>query len=108
MSKVKQPVERKVTAATGGAGVGAAVGAFACWLVDTTVHTPNVEGDLPAPVFGLVMAGTAAAVAWIAGYIAKHTPRGNTATIVKELVDAGVDEGLVLAAVSRATGRPDA
>lgn len=69
------PVETKVKAGAAGAGLGAAVGAFACWLADAYILTPGVEGDLPPAVTGLVMAGAAAGVAWASGWLAKHTPR---------------------------------
>ena len=70
-----QPVETKVKAGAAGAGLGAAVGAFACWLADAYILTPGVEGDLPPAVDKLVMAAAAAGVAWVAGWLAKHTPR---------------------------------
>jgi hypothetical protein len=72
-------VERKVTAATGGAGVGAAVGALAVWAVDAYVHTPGTEGDLPGPVGTAVMVLVAAGVAFVSGYVAKHTRRPDLA-----------------------------
>lgn len=69
------PTESKVKAGATGAGVGAAVGVFACWLIDVYVHTPGVEGDLPGAVTGVVMAVVAAGAAYASGWLAKHTPR---------------------------------
>lgn len=68
-------VEAKVKAGTAGAGIGAAAGAAAVWAVDTYLWTPGVEGDLPAPVAGLVLAAAAAAAAYVSGWLARHTPR---------------------------------
>ncbi|HEY9416162.1 MAG TPA: hypothetical protein VIQ30_15480 [Pseudonocardia sp.] len=68
-------VETKVKASAAGAGLGAAVGAFACWILDAHLLTPAIEGDLPEAVTVLVMTAAAAGVAWVSGYIAKHTPR---------------------------------
>lgn len=67
--------ETKVKAGAAGAGLGAAVAGFVVWLVDAHVHTPGVEGDLPPAVTGLIVAGSAAGVAWLSGWLAKHTPR---------------------------------
>lgn len=75
MQGTNGPVERKVKASAAGAGVGAAAGTAAVWLIDTYIHTPGVVGDLPAPVAGLVVTAVAAAVAWVSGWLAKHTPR---------------------------------
>lgn len=69
------PVEAKVKAGTAGAGLGAAVGAAIAWFLDAKVYTPDIEGDLPPALSGLVMAAAAAAVAYLAGWLAKHTPR---------------------------------
>lgn len=69
------PVETKVKAATTGAGLGAAAGALACWLVDAYLLTPDVQGDLPPAVAGFVMAAVAAGAAWASGWLAKHSPR---------------------------------
>lgn len=66
--------EPKVKAATTGALVGAAVGRLACWLADSYVFTPRVEGDLPPAVTEVVMMLAAAAVAWAAGYMKRNRP----------------------------------
>jgi hypothetical protein len=71
----KPPTEAKVKAAATGAGLGAAVGGLLCWLVDAYAITPGVEGDLPPAVSTVVLAGAAAGVAWLSGYVAKHSPR---------------------------------
>jgi hypothetical protein len=68
-------VERKVQAGTAGAGVGASVAALALWLVDRYVYTPGTTGDVPEALSGLITVGVAAAVAYAAGYLARHTPR---------------------------------
>lgn len=87
------PVETKVKAGAVGAPLGVAVGGFACWLVDAYLHTPGVEGDLPAPVTLLVMAATAAVVAFASGYIAKHTPRFASGGSVPQGITVTVGQG---------------
>lgn len=69
------PTEAKVKAATVGAGAGVAVAELLTWALDNYVITPNVVGDLPAPVSVAVPVLVAAGLAWWAGYRAKHTPR---------------------------------
>lgn len=69
------PTETKVKAAAGGAVLGVAIAEAANWALDTYVHTPQVAGDLPVPVQGLVLAVVTAAVTWAAGWLAKHSPR---------------------------------
>lgn len=71
----KAPVESKVKAATVGAGAGAAIGTFIDWLVDAYVITPHHLDGNPAPVTALITLATSAAVAYVLGYLAKHTPR---------------------------------
>lgn len=66
------PPERKVTAATGGAGAGVVVGQFVCWLLDVYVLTPGVTGDLPRPVEAVVTLAAGAAVALAAGYATRR------------------------------------
>lgn len=68
---MQRPVETKVTSAT----LGAALGGTLLWLIDATVLTPNVLGDVPDPVGNLIMIVGAGLGAWIAGYAAKHTHR---------------------------------
>jgi high-affinity Fe2+/Pb2+ permease len=69
------PTEAKVKAATYGAGAGVAVAELLTWALDNYLITPNVVGDLPAPVSVAVPLLIAAGLAWYAGYRAKHTPR---------------------------------
>lgn len=69
------PVERKVTAATLGAGAGAIVGEFVNWTVDQYVITPGVADGNPAPVSAIVTLVCAALVAFASGYAARHTGR---------------------------------
>lgn len=73
--RTRPVVEAKVKAGSAGAGIGAAAGMVAVWAVDSYLWTPGVEGDLPAPVAGLVLAVGAAASAYVSGWLARHTPR---------------------------------
>jgi len=78
MSKFKAPAaptEAKVKASTGGAGLGAALGGALVWAIDTYVHTPGIEGDLPVAPRVLLLALAAAIVAYASGWQARHTPR---------------------------------
>lgn len=72
---LKPPVEAKVKAAATGAGVGVAVAEFVNWVIDRYAITPDVVGDLPAPVSVAVPLLVAAGLAWLAGYRARHTAR---------------------------------
>lgn len=69
------PTETKVKAAAGGAGAGVVVAEATNWVLDNYVHTPGVTGDLPTPVSAVVVVGVTAGLAWLAGWLAKHTPR---------------------------------
>lgn len=64
--------ERKVTAATGGAGAGVILGQFVCWVLDVYLLTPQVQGDLPRPVEALVTLLAGAVVALAAGYATRR------------------------------------
>lgn len=68
-------IERKVHAGAAGAGAGAAIAGAIVWALDWWWWTPGMSGDLPPEVTALVVAVTAAASSWVAGYIARHTPR---------------------------------
>lgn len=72
-------VERKVIAASAGAGFGVALAELINWILDYYVITPKVEGDLPAQVSMGVPVFVAFGLAWIAGYKARHTPRPEVA-----------------------------
>lgn len=73
------PPEPKVKAATGGAGVGAVLGGFVVWLLDTVLWNGDSPPDVPAPVTLLVMTAVpalvSAAAAFWAGWQAKHVNR---------------------------------
>jgi hypothetical protein len=61
------PIETKVTAAT----IGAAVSGLGLWALQTYVF----KGELPLPVTAAVQTIVPAIVAFIAGWLAQHTPR---------------------------------
>jgi hypothetical protein len=68
-----RPVERKVYAATIGAGAGTIVSDFVLWGVDSLWWpAPNV--DPPSPVAALINFLIPALVAFGAGWFAKHDP----------------------------------
>lgn len=67
--------ERKVTAATSGAGIGFLLTEAALYMLDAHVFTPGTIGDLPAPVTTAVPIVVGMALAWVAGYRARHTAR---------------------------------
>lgn len=69
------PVETKVKASAAGAAAGAVIAEFLNWLLDDYLITPAVTGDLPTPVSAVVLLVCSAAVAFAAGYKAKHTAR---------------------------------
>ena len=69
------PTEKKVTAATAGAGIGTLVTQAVLYELDAHVFTPSTIGDLPAPVTTLAPLLVAMAAAWLAGRRAKHTIR---------------------------------
>lgn len=62
------PVESKVAAASTSVALATFVVA---WLGDAVFH-----GTVPAVVVGLVDGAVAAAAAFVAGWLARHTPRG--------------------------------
>lgn len=59
---------RKVRAASGGGGVGGALGIIAVWLIE------RGGVDLPGPVEAAVLVLVAAACAFVAGYCAAPAP----------------------------------
>lgn len=65
------PVEAKVWAATLGAGGGAIMAEFVLWILNGWVPVP------PA-VSALITLAISATFAFVAGWEAKHTPRGGT------------------------------
>lgn len=77
---VKPPIETKVNAATVGAGSGVVIAQAILWILDQYVFGPGKEGDVPGPVTILVTVAVSAALAWVAGYRAKHTPRPDLGT----------------------------
>lgn len=68
-------VETKVKAATAGAGIGYLLSQAVLWELDAHVFTPGTVGDLPAPVTSGVPIVVGMALAWVAGYRARHTAR---------------------------------
>lgn len=75
MPTTSAPVETKVKAGTLGAGAGAIVAEAINWALDQYVITPNVTGDLPAPLSLFVLLLCTSGVAYLAGFRATHTPR---------------------------------
>jgi hypothetical protein len=65
------PIETKVTAAT----VGAVLSSLGVWALQTFVF----HGDLPLPVSVAVQTLVPGAVAFVSGYLARHTPRPDLA-----------------------------
>lgn len=76
------PVETKVAAATGGAGVGAVIGGLIVYLLDQLVYTGTGRwpDDVPLIVVTAITVLLGALGAWVAGYRAPHTARGAEAT----------------------------
>lgn len=68
-------VETKVKAATAGAGIGYLLTEAALYVLDARVFTPGTLGDLPALVTTAVPVAVGMALAWAAGYKARHTAR---------------------------------
>lgn len=58
-------VEKKVTAATAGAGTGAVIATFLVWLLDEFVWKAD---SVPDPVTGMVYLIVSTALAFVAGY----------------------------------------
>lgn len=69
------PIESKVKAATGGAGIGVVLGQLLDWLADQYVITPGHLDGNPVPVTLAIMVLAASAVAYIGGYLARHNVR---------------------------------
>jgi hypothetical protein len=65
------PVERKVYAATLGAGAGTTVSQFGLWAVDQ-IWWPDPEVDIPIPVAGFVTLVITVGLTFITGWLAKH------------------------------------
>ena len=65
------PIELKVSAAT----IATALSGLAVWVLQTYVF----RGDVPMPVSAAVQVVVPAVVAFLAGYLAKHTPRPDLA-----------------------------
>jgi hypothetical protein len=68
-----RPVERKVYAATIGAGAGTVVSEFVLWGVDS-LWWPAPDVNPPTPVAALINLLIPALVAFTAGWFAKHDP----------------------------------
>jgi hypothetical protein len=80
---MKAPIETKVIAAAGGAGLGGAVGTFALWLLGVLFWGSPASADkatvavasVPEPVGALIVIVVSLVGAAFAGYRAPHTPR---------------------------------
>jgi hypothetical protein len=100
---MKAPIESKVLAATGGAGLGGAFGTFVLWLLGVTFWHSSAAADqattavasVPEPVGALIVIVVAGVGALISGYVAPHTSRPDLhpapAILGKALVDAPAD-----------------
>jgi hypothetical protein len=66
-------VERKVYAATIGAGAGLTVSNFALWVADT-LWWPAPDAEVPGPVAGFVELIVTVGLAFLGGWLAKHDP----------------------------------
>lgn len=77
------PVENKVWAGTIGGGAGAAIATFVIWMFGVTVWNVVASADnaddaiaaVPFPVVGIVYLLLSTGGTFLAGYLAKHTPR---------------------------------
>lgn len=68
-----RPTERKVYAASLGAGAGVIVSEFVLWGIDT-LWWPAVNVNVPGPVAGFVNLVVPVALSFGAGWLAKHDP----------------------------------
>lgn len=66
-----KPVERKVYAATLGAGAGTIVSDFVLWGVDT-IWWPSPDVDIPTPVASFSSLIVTVGLTFLAGFLAKH------------------------------------
>lgn len=73
-----QPIDRKVYAATIGAGTGTIVSDFVMWAVDT-IWWPANDVNPPGPVAAFVNLVVPAALAFALGWLAK--PHANEADV---------------------------
>ncbi len=69
------PVERKVKAATGGASFGVAVSALATWALVRYVLPKDLDPVVQAEIVAAIPTAVGGILAFVAGYLAKHTPR---------------------------------
>ena len=67
------PVEAKVSAAT----IAAVLAALAVWVLQVYVF----RGEVPAPVSAAVQVVVPAVCAFVAGWLARHTPRPDLASL---------------------------
>lgn len=70
---MNRPVERKVYAASLGAGVGTIISDFALWGIDQ-IWWPAEEEIVPLPVAGFVALIVTVGLTFISGWWAKHDP----------------------------------
>lgn len=75
------PIEDKVKAATGGAGVGVILAQLLDWLVDMYVITPHHLDGNPVVVTLALTVAASAGVAFAGGYLARHNVRPPDAAI---------------------------
>lgn len=68
-----RPTERKVYAATFGAGAGSIVSEFVLWALDS-IWWPADNVDVPFPVAAFVNLVIPAGLAFALGWLAKHDP----------------------------------
>ena len=85
---MKGPVEAKVYAALAGGGIGGALGSFLLWLLGVSVwhvsssapQSAAANAAVPPPVADLLLILLPGGLAWLAGYLAPHTPRPDLTT----------------------------
>lgn len=68
-----RPVERKVYAASIGAGAGLTISNFALWAADS-VWWPSPDANVPDPVAAFVELIVTVGLAFLGGWWAKHDP----------------------------------
>jgi hypothetical protein len=84
---MNRPTERKVYAATLGAGAGTIISEFALWGADA-IWWPDPNVGIPTPVAAIINLAVIAGFTYGAGWLAKHDPGY---TQVEELPDPAVN-----------------
>lgn len=69
------PTERKVKAAAVSAGVTGAVVTLVMYLLNLVPAVAGMDATAKGAILVLVTGAVGAAATWVAGWLAKHTPR---------------------------------